>query len=197
MNITDRIIKHVYSTDFKDIPEAVINIQKKALIDAVAVSFAASSKGESCGEFIGLAKDLGGAESCVVIGCGFKASPVGAALANGAMAHAMDYEDAHDLSCIHSNAVSTAAALTMADLKRPDVRKGFSCCTDISKRYLHKITDVFYMPVDIPENCSPVIVEPENPKFNEINNYIEKITRAENIDTEFTVCGNEIKINLK
>lgn len=116
MCISKEIIQHVISTNYEKIPQDVIQVQKKALIDAIAVSLAASSLGEGCNEFISLAKDSETENGCIVLGCGFKSIPLMAALANGAMAHAMDFEDAHDASTMHSNAVSTAAALTVADM---------------------------------------------------------------------------------
>ena len=38
-----------------------------------------------------------------------------AALANGALSHAMDFEDSHDTAFVHSNAVSVPALLAVAE----------------------------------------------------------------------------------
>jgi 2-methylcitrate dehydratase PrpD len=49
-----------------------------------------------------------------VIGFGFRTSSLGAVLANGAGAHALDFEDAYDGAPIHPNAACVPVALALA-----------------------------------------------------------------------------------
>ena len=58
-----------------------------------------------------------------------------------------------------------------------------------------KIWSVSFIPVDIPEDCCPVIVTEEEPKFSEILEYMEKITSAENLLTEYSATDGEVFIN--
>ena len=58
-----------------------------------------------------------------------------------------------------------------------------------------KIKSVSYMPVDIPLDCNAVILEASDPRFKEINDYMELITKEENMDTTYTVKGNEVFLN--
>jgi 2-methylcitrate dehydratase PrpD len=117
MGLTDRIIAHFCATGFEDIPRNVVEVQKQALIDAVAVSLAAVTLGNGCGAFISLADEQADRRECTVIGSGVRSSLLLAAMANGALAHAVDFEDVHDASSMHSNAVPTAAALTVAEMR--------------------------------------------------------------------------------
>ena len=50
-----------------------------------------------------------------MLGCGFRTSPVMAAFANGAMAHAIDFEDTHDATLVHPHAAVVPAALAIAE----------------------------------------------------------------------------------
>jgi 2-methylcitrate dehydratase PrpD len=107
---------HVARTRFEGVPPAAIDTARKSLLDAIGVSVAASGLGEGCGAFIDLARD-GGQGQSTVLGAGFKAPLLMAALANGAMAHALDYEDAYDGAPIHPNAAVVPAALALAEAR--------------------------------------------------------------------------------
>lgn len=62
------------------------------------------------------AAGCGGAGMCRVIGTASSLPPAQAAFANSALAHALDYDDIHDLARLHPTTVSLPAALAAADL---------------------------------------------------------------------------------
>lgn len=57
----------------------------------------------------------GGKPTSTIIGFDAKASAMMAAFANGAMAHALDFEDTHDGAPVHPNAATIPAALAIAE----------------------------------------------------------------------------------
>lgn len=90
-------------------------VTRRAVIDAVGVMTAASGLGEGCDAFAALAKESGEGGTCTVLGFDFRTSPVMAAFANGAMAHALDFEDTHDATLVHPHAAVVPAALAAAE----------------------------------------------------------------------------------
>lgn len=79
---------------------------------------AASGMAPEVDGFISLALAIGQGPSRI-LGTGHMVSPTMAALANGAMAHALDYEDAFDLAPGHPNASLVPALLSLTQSRRP------------------------------------------------------------------------------
>ncbi|CAN5881030.1 MmgE/PrpD family protein [soil metagenome] len=113
--LTRAVASHLAGLRFEDLPSAAVIAAKRSLLDAVAVTLAASGIGEGCGPFIDLAREAGGRAEATVLGAGFKAPLAAAVLANGAMAHALDFEDSLDGAPVHPNAASTPVALALAE----------------------------------------------------------------------------------
>ncbi len=116
MSETRRLARFTAETAAWQIPGPALDRARMSLIDAVAVMLAASGLGERCDAFADVAQ-LTGSGQCVVVGHGFRTSPAMAAFANGAMAHAMDFEDTHDHAIAHPHAAAIAAALAIVDTK--------------------------------------------------------------------------------
>ena len=114
MSETRRLAHFAADTATMQIPEHALEAARLSLADAVAVMLAASGIGEGCAAFAEVAR-ISGSGSCVVIGHDFTTSAPMAAFANGAMAHAMDFEDTHDHAIAHPHAAAVAAALAVAD----------------------------------------------------------------------------------
>lgn len=113
--LSRRIARHVVATGFDDLPALVVEVTKRSLLDAIGVTLAASSLGEGASAFADLAREAQSERGATVIGFGFKAAPAMAAFANGAMAHALDYEDTFDPALMHPNAAVVPAALAVAE----------------------------------------------------------------------------------
>lgn len=107
------IAEHIASTPFARIPSAARHATERSLLDAVGVMLAATTLGEDCSAFADLAQTAPG--PCTVLGRSFRAQPLQAALANGALAHAMDYEDALDGAPVHPNAAVIPVAIALAE----------------------------------------------------------------------------------
>jgi len=76
---------------YEDLPDSVIRETKRMLLDSVGVSFAAHAvdKGRICTE---ISQRLGGAPEATIIGARGKVSASNAALANGELINALDYD---------------------------------------------------------------------------------------------------------
>lgn len=79
------------------------------------MTLAAGTLGEGCRAFVDLALAVGGKAESSILGFGAKVPAAMAALANGAMSHALDYEDVHDGALVHPNATTVPAALAVAE----------------------------------------------------------------------------------
>jgi 2-methylcitrate dehydratase PrpD len=87
------------------------------LLDAIGVSLGASGLGEGVGAFVRLATASAGTPESTIFGFNARVTAPMAALANGAMAHALDFEDAYDGAPLHPNAALIPAALALAQAR--------------------------------------------------------------------------------
>lgn len=94
------------------LPPAVLHAAARVLLDATGVMRAASALPE-VQPFVAEARE-GGQGVCSVLGTDVQARAELAALANGSMAHALDYEDTLDAAPLHPNASLVPAILALA-----------------------------------------------------------------------------------
>ena len=92
MEITKQLAKLVAETDYERLPAEAVAAAKRLILDCVGVTIAGSL--EPVGRLVAdLVRRMGGTPQATVVGAGFRTSSPNAALANGAMAHALDYDD--------------------------------------------------------------------------------------------------------
>lgn len=115
MSLTNTLIEFCSKLTYDQIPPEVTEVQKTALIDALSVMVAATRLEPACRKFTSYAKRYSGPGRSTLLGAEAKVSAPMAALANGALSHAMDFEDSHDTAFVHSNAVSVPALLAVAE----------------------------------------------------------------------------------
>jgi 2-methylcitrate dehydratase PrpD len=101
---------------FADLRPATVAAVKRSLLDAIGVALAAGTQGQVTQAFIDLAR-VSGSGPCRILGHDIQAGPAVAALVNGAMSHALDYEDTHDAGLVHPNGTALPAALAVAQLR--------------------------------------------------------------------------------
>ena len=116
--ITDPLCRHIAETPYASLPAATVEATRRALLDAVGVMLAASGTSADVAPFRALAL-AAGAGPCVILGTGQGVTAPFAALANGAAAHALDYEDAFDSAPCHPNASLMPAAIALAQALAP------------------------------------------------------------------------------
>lgn len=113
--LSDLIAAHIAKTCFDDLPASTVAATKRSLVDGLGVMLAASSLGEGIEAFQAMADVCSRGEQAILIGTGRRAPLSLAALANGALSHALDFEDSYDGAPVHPNAVALAATLSLAD----------------------------------------------------------------------------------
>jgi 2-methylcitrate dehydratase PrpD len=90
--ITEKISQFISKISPDEIPEEAYHFARLGIMDLIGVALAGSR--EEAGKIIAeCIKEMGGKAESGVIGKGFKTSPHLAALANGTMGHALDYDD--------------------------------------------------------------------------------------------------------
>src|SRR5689334_19123761 len=99
--LSDTICRHVATTPFAALSPQTREATGRAILDATGVMLAASGLSPDVKPFIDLASASPG--PCTILGTGHTASAQLAAFANGALGHALDYEDAFDPAPCHPN----------------------------------------------------------------------------------------------
>ena len=114
MSLTSRIAEYITTTGLEDFPPDAIDAAKAAIIDCLGCALAGSREPLAdvlCDYITG----LGGVPSSTVIGRGFKTNSLEAALINGAMSHALDYDDVTFITKTHPSAALIPGALPLAE----------------------------------------------------------------------------------
>ena len=92
MRATEELAKFACELTYEKLPEEAIDWAKDAILDCSGVALVGSN--EEAGKIItSYAKEAAGRPEAGVFASGFKTSAGDAALANGTMAHALDYDD--------------------------------------------------------------------------------------------------------
>ena len=121
MNVTQKLANFVAGLSFKDLPAKAIKMAKLATLDTIGVIFAGARE-TSSKIMVDFVSEFRGKEESTVIGQGFKASCPSAALANGSLGHALDYDDtttsgwiAGTRGGLHAGSPIVSAALAISE----------------------------------------------------------------------------------
>jgi 2-methylcitrate dehydratase PrpD len=111
---TEKLAKFVVGTDFDSLPGEAIERAKSSILDCLGVMVAGSTEpvGKLITEFV---RTMGGSSRSSVIAGGFKTSAPNAALANGTMGHALDYDDDSDTTNGHPTVAILPAVLALGE----------------------------------------------------------------------------------
>jgi 2-methylcitrate dehydratase PrpD len=113
-DIDIKLAKYIVDTNYEDLPANVIDVTKKSLLDGLGTMIGASGLGEGYRQFAELAISGGGKPESTIIGYDIKVPAYMAAYANGALSHALDYEN-NGPEGQHPNAAAITSALAMAE----------------------------------------------------------------------------------
>jgi 2-methylcitrate dehydratase PrpD len=102
------------SLRFEDIPAKVVEKAKEHLIDTLGISLA-STRNKYSQLLVEAVKELGGEAESTILGFGEKVPCANAALANGSLVHAVDYDDTHLESIAHLSAPVVPTALAVGE----------------------------------------------------------------------------------
>ncbi|MFC2059606.1 MmgE/PrpD family protein [Chloroflexota bacterium] len=118
MGITEQIAIFISETHFDNIPKDAISLAKRAFLDCLGVALAGSREPVSkiIQQFL---LEVEGKPTASMIGTKIRTSSPWAALANGTIAHALDYDDSGGLSIpLHPSATVFPVALALGQESR-------------------------------------------------------------------------------
>jgi len=116
MDVAFTLAENVVRVGYDDLTPVAVDMTKKDILDVLGVAMAGSAA-LGVAEVAGLFKDWGGKKESTVIGFDCMLPAVSAALVNGMMSHALDYDDGHDKSMVHAAASVVSAAFAVAQRK--------------------------------------------------------------------------------
>jgi len=105
----------------EDIPAAVRDNAALRVLDTIGCALAGARE-EHAPSVLALVSRWGGPGLSTIWGTTLTAAPPQAALANGALAHGLDFDDTHTDSVCHASAVLVPAVLALAESERLDGR---------------------------------------------------------------------------
>jgi len=118
-SLSSIVASHVAHSGYELLPARTVVAAKRAILDGLGVMLAASGSSDDILPFVELARACGGPPQASMLGFGERVNLPMAALANGAMAHALDFEDAFDPVPTHPNASLLPAAFGVAEACGP------------------------------------------------------------------------------
>ncbi len=92
-DIVQHFAQMAQNLSYDDLPIAASNAAKKSILDTFGVILAASGMEPAARGMIDIAREGGTIGPCSILGFGGTASAMMAAMANGALAHCLDYDD--------------------------------------------------------------------------------------------------------
>ena len=114
---SERIGKFAGELQLADVPPAVVEKAKLVFLDTLGVALASSTM--DFGAMVTkVATKLGGAGDSVIIGAPSRVAAANAVLANGTLAHGLDYDDTLEEAIVHTGACAWMTALAVAEETR-------------------------------------------------------------------------------
>jgi len=119
MTYSDAIAQWAAGLTFDALPDAVVADEKLRVLDILGVALAASTL-PATAPVRSAALRLGAGEESRMWGYGDRSSAASAAIVNGALAHALDYDDTHNKSVVHISGPVVTTGLTLGEALHAD-----------------------------------------------------------------------------
>lgn len=107
---SEKIVDFALNLRLQDIPADVLALAKDHLLDVIGIALA-SSKFDIGESVLKGARTLGQGQEATAIGSGARLPAASAALVNGVLAHALDFDDTHIGAIYHASAQAMATAM--------------------------------------------------------------------------------------
>jgi 2-methylcitrate dehydratase PrpD len=114
-DLSNLICRHVSTLPYNALTPRAAEYSRLAVLDGLGVMLAASGLSADAVPFASLAKRNGGQPEAGLLGSAQRVPMAAAAFANGALSHALDYEDAFDAAPTHPNASLLPAAFAVCE----------------------------------------------------------------------------------
>jgi len=114
MGLTEQVAKFITTIRYEDFTPKAVFAARHGIIDCIACALAGAKENLS-DILVGFARDTDGGNAATIIGRGLKTSAPMAALVNGAMGHALDYDDINHVLKGHPSVVCLPPALALGE----------------------------------------------------------------------------------
>ncbi|OGP90017.1 MAG: hypothetical protein A2156_01465 [Deltaproteobacteria bacterium RBG_16_48_10] len=134
--LTRELAEWSKKTTYESLPEEVREKIKYCMLDAAGVALAAVN-GEVGQTFRSLLPEIGGPGPCTVLGSPECWNPLTAALVNGSLGHALDYDDTYQAVPVHTSGSLLAASLAVAERQKAsgkELIRGMALGTEVAIR---------------------------------------------------------------
>ena len=133
--LSEILATFVVNTHFDDLPKEAIRRAKSSILDCLGVMLAGSTQ-EVGRLIIGFARSWGENALSSVISGGFRTSPAQAALVNGTLGHALDYDDDSDTTIAHPTVTMLPGVLALGEDKASgrDVLEAYIVGVEVAAR---------------------------------------------------------------
>ena len=114
MNATDSVVDFIANTSLQEIPQEARHLGKRAILDTLGVTMAGAAD-EGVRILVETLRDRQGKPVAGVVGAGTRTDCLSAALLNGTMAHALDFDDVNDSIMGHPSAPLVPAIMSLGE----------------------------------------------------------------------------------
>jgi 2-methylcitrate dehydratase PrpD len=111
---SELLASFVAALDLEEVPSAVREKAKLIFLDTLGVALASSTM-DFGAMVLAVARSLGGAKKSRLIGTSDRVHPVNAVLANGTLAHGLDYDDTLEEAIVHTGCCGVVTALAVGE----------------------------------------------------------------------------------
>lgn len=115
-DLVQDLARFASTIDAARLDAAVVKAVKTNILDTLSCALAGSSA-KAIAEVAGLVREWGGAPQADMLVFGGKYPAHHAALINGGMSHARDYDDTHDAAILHAGVTAVPAAIAAGQLR--------------------------------------------------------------------------------
>jgi 2-methylcitrate dehydratase PrpD len=114
MDAIYEFVKNFTRIRYEDLSGEAVQAVKNEVLDSLATAIGGASKA-GVKELVDLIKEWGGAEQSTIMAYGIKCPTPNAAQVNGAMIHALDYDDGHPAAMAHVGCVTVSTCFAVAE----------------------------------------------------------------------------------
>jgi 2-methylcitrate dehydratase PrpD len=108
------VAQFVRALTLADVPAAIVEKSKLVFLDTLGVALASSTM--EFGQMVtNVARKLGGSPDSSLIGSSVRVAPANAVLANGTLAHGLDYDDTLEEAIVHTGCCAATTALAVGE----------------------------------------------------------------------------------
>jgi 2-methylcitrate dehydratase PrpD len=121
MTVTKRFAQYIDETKYEDIPRDVHRYARLCLLDWIGVTLGGSREpiSDILMDFVDI---VGGNPHATILGKGIKTNLIFAALVNGTLSHALDFDDTHKNSGTHPSVCLAPAVMAVGEYMKSSGR---------------------------------------------------------------------------